>query len=103
MNEPKHYRVIAQNRLLQKDKCFLWILEGVLHCLLAFFAYYGVWIGHSNHSFAKNSLEMYAFGIGLYGTLVTVVNTRLLLQAKYWNVLLVLFVVLSILVYLGFT
>ena len=100
MERPKLYQTNAKNRLLQADQCFFWISEGVFHCLLAFFVFYGVWIGGSN---AQDSLEMYAFGIALYGTLVTVVNTRLLLQARYWNVILVTFVLLSILVYLGFT
>ena len=49
------------------------------------------------------TLDMLSFGIAVYSTIIVVVNVRLLIHAKFWNVVLVSMVTLSILVYFGFT
>ena len=102
LEEPHQYQNIANNRLLAKDKCFYWIMEGLYHCLLTFFAFYFYWT-HGNTIQPQNSLEMLCFGIAVYTVHVVLVNLRLLLHAKYWNLILVISVFLSILAYLGFT
>ena len=101
MKKPELYKANARNRLLAVDKSLLWIAEGLFHSILCFFAFYLLWkdmIGHPG-----NNLDMLSFGIAVYSTIIVVVNLRLLIHAKFWNVVLVSTVALSILFYFGFT
>jgi phospholipid-translocating ATPase len=103
MADPEKYQEIARNRLLAKDKCFLWILEALWHSLVTFFGFYFYWHGHLNQTSSTDSLEMFSFGLVVYQSAVVVVNLRLLVEAKHWNILLVSSVGLSLLFFLCFT
>lgn len=92
LNEPRLYQQNAGNRLLQVDIVCLWLSEGVFHSLLTFFAFYFL-----------DSLQLFSFGTAVFASAVILVNLRLLLQAKFWNVIFVTVVFLSILVYFGLT
>ena len=101
MEEPEHYKANARNRLLAVDKSLLWIAEGVFHSILCFFAFYFLWKDNIGHP--GNNLDMLSFGIAVYSTIIVLVNLRLLIHAKFWNVVLVCMVIGSILLYFGFT
>ena len=101
IEEPEHYKNNAKNRLLAVDKSLLWIGEGLFHSISCFFAFYYLWRNNVGHP--GNSLEMMSFGIAVYSTLIVIVNIRLLIHARFWNVILLAVVTLSILFYFGFT
>lgn len=103
MRNPGEYKKIAKNRLLRSDKCFLWLLEALWQSLVTFFAFYLYWKGASNQTSQPDSLEMYAYGLAIYQSVVIVVNLRLLLQARSWNWFLVMSVAFSLMFFLCFT
>ena len=91
----RHYRQNARNRLLTTSQVMLWLSEGFAQCLLNFFIFY--------FCYNDANLGLFSFGIAAFTSAVIIVNLRLLLQAKSWNVILVPVVFLSIATYFAFS
>lgn len=103
LENPKLYKQNAKNRLLQVDQTLLWLVEGLFQSTVVFFAFYFLLSDSTGFKSDMSSLEMTSFGVSVFTAIIIIANLRLLLHAKFWNVILVIVVFLSIAVYFGFT
>ena len=98
---PELYKNNRNNNLMSSSAFFKWLLIGIWHSMCIFFPWTFVW---------ENMERVYPEGHGLpslgsaiAGTAVTVVNLKVLLEARYWSWPLILSVFFSIASYVSVT
>ena len=98
---PELYKNNRHNCLMGAS-CFVkWFLLGVWHSICIFFTWHFMWpICESIEPFGHG---LPSLGVMVAGTAVTVVNLKILIEARYWSWVLVLSVFLSILSYVAIT
>ena len=101
LNTPELYKTIRRNSLLSKKVSFFWLFDAFWASILCFFAFYLLFV-HNSNQFLEDNLEMHSFGFSIYQCVVVVVSFRLLASSHYWNYLLLLSILLSLVVLLCF-
>ena len=98
---PELYKTIRKNALLSPKISLFWLFDAIWSSLVTFFAFYLLFISYSNETL-HDTLGMSSFGFAIYQCIVVVVNFRLLANSRYWNILLLLSIFLSLALLLCF-
>ena len=101
LSNPELYKRIHKNALLSLKVSLLWFFDAVWSSMVIFFAFYLLFINSSSETLHDN-LGMLSFGFSIYQSVVVVVSFRLLAHSRYWNVLLLLSIFLSLVALLCF-
>ncbi len=96
MEKPALYKKNAHNKLLSLKRLFLWIALALYHSVVVF---WGVYFLSSPHW----SMDQRVLAHTVAGILMVIIYLTLLLDTKYWNVLLLCSIVSSLIVYIGVT
>jgi len=105
LKKPSYYKRHFKNKLLRWREFFLWFFQALWHSLVFFFGWMLFWsdFKYGGHNITQDlSLGQASFGTSIYASIVTLVNIRLLFQARRWNIYLVLSIAASVLFYILF-
>jgi len=89
IKQPKLYTRNRSNALMNHWCLFRWMSLALWHSLVTFFVQYFTWTG--------TETDLWSLQMSLGQSIVIVVNCKLLLESRYWNLPLILSVIFSIL------
>eukprot|EP00095_Tigriopus_kingsejongensis_P003263 snap_masked-scaffold69_size418775-processed-gene-3.10 protein:Tk03263 transcript:snap_masked-scaffold69_size418775-processed-gene-3.10-mRNA-1 annotation:"hypothetical protein DAPPUDRAFT_315465" len=98
LERPELYKTNEDNRLMKMKQLIWWVVLGFWHGIVAFYVPFWTW-----NEFAHTGADINSFGAIVAWNAVLIVNFKLLLEAKHWNILLLISIFLSLVAYLGFT
>lgn len=101
LNRPELYRENRANSLLTSFHLTKWMLLALWHSLVCFFVWVMAWGGAENR--APQGHDLNSLGAVVAAATVTVVNLKVLLEARHWNWILVTTTVWSIVSYVAGT
>ena len=101
LSNPELYKRISKNALLSLKVSLSWFFDAFWASIVTFFAFYLLFINNSSETLHDN-LGMLSFGLSIYQSVVVVVSFRLLVHSRYWNVLLLLSIFVSLFALLCF-
>ena len=89
LKDPKLYKKNRKNSLMSHQQLLKWSGLAVWHSLATFFTFYFV--------FSQSDTDFWTLQTAMAQAVVLVVNLKLLLESRYWNVYLVISVLFSML------
>ena len=92
---PSLYKTIRKNALISPMVSMWWLFDAIWSSLVTFFTFYFLFIKNSNET-SQDSLGLLSFGFSIYQCVVIVVSFRLLANSRYWNILLLLIIFISL-------
>ena len=95
---PEYYKNLQRNSHFSKKVSLLWMFDALWVCLINYFLFHALWKYELNET-SDRSLQLFSFGNSLYQSILVCVSLRLLVHSRYWSVIFVLSIAISLFAY----
>ncbi len=98
LKNPQLYALNRGNSLLNCKQLFLWLFIALYESAAVFFPSYLAW-----STVYKEGFDGWSFGLFLAGTILTVVSFKILIDSRYWTVIFLSAIIISLVLFICIT